>query len=272
MKSFNALGLFTAVFLLSGCTDHIKETPKASEQQQKDVSEKVIGMLEREYHQPFKIVDYTYEYKGHSNGAYDCAFIYCQSHMYGEYNFNIQSVDNPFITIRLHLSDGSGIPNMLKNFKEKNLKGEYCSAFGNLFDKNYINKEWVYPKEQPIEKSKFYKAADFCKQKPSKYDISKKEVDKLTNFALYFGGGRTNWTIELENTPKSIDTFLDKMFQVIKKWDTESSTIGVKLFSLDNFKDTVTIHPEGTFMISNTIIKDIKSPSDLRKCLYLRKS
>ena len=272
MKHLKTLGLFTAVFLLSGCIHHIYETPKVSSEQKVEVSKKIIDMLEQEYHQPFKILDYTYEYNPHSNGGSDCAFVYCQVHMYGDYKFKVQSVDNPFINIRLYLSDGSGIPNMLKNFKEKDLGREYCSAFGNLFTNNYINKKWVYPKEQPIDKDKFYKAVDFCKKEPSEYDISKDDIDKLSNFALYFPSNMGKWAIEIEieNTPNSLSKFLDKIYPIAKDMGNQGNITWLTFFSLKERKNTVTIHPEGSFAVGNYWAKKARSADDFKEYLYLR--
>ncbi|MBK2268375.1 hypothetical protein [Francisella philomiragia] len=270
MKHLKTLGLFTVVFLLSGCIHYIKETPEATTKQQRKVSADIVTMLEKEYHQPFKVLEYTYGYNPHSNGGSDCAFIYCQAHMYGDYKFKIQSVDNPFINIRLYLSDSSGIPNMLKNFKEKDLKREYCSAFGDLFDKSYINEKWVYPKEQAIDKNKFYKAIEFCKQPPSEYDVSKKNINKLSNFALYFPSNMGKWAIEIENTPSSLNKFLDKLYPIAKDMGKRGNMTWLTLFSLKETKNTVTIHPEGSFMIDDYWAKKARSAYDLKEYLYLR--
>ncbi|MFC4892719.1 hypothetical protein ACFPDQ_06610 [Pseudofrancisella aestuarii] len=270
MKYFKALIMSIILLLLFGCISHIKEAPETSEKEQQQIVKMLVEMLEKEYHQPFKVIKFKYNYTGHTSGANDCAFIYCRSHVYGEYYLDIQAVDNPFITINLSLNDGGGIKNMLKQFREKDLSKVYCYAFSELFNKNYINEKWVYPKEQHIDKKKFYETADFCDQRPSKYDISRKEVDELTNFAIYLPGGRTNWTIQFENTPKSINNFLKNMYHITQKWDIQGDTIGVTLFSLIDSGNTVTVHPEGSFLVGDYWAKKAKSPEDLKEYLYLR--
>jgi hypothetical protein len=133
---FNHLSKIIALFLIFsltvGCAT--KLAPKADKQKQEEVKQEVLKLLEKEYNQPFNVLDYKYEYKKDYDLAGNCH--YCDIVKYGVYYFKIQAVDNPIIIMNIRVQDtGNG----LNWFKEYTVKHSYCAKFSDIYEnkKNY---------------------------------------------------------------------------------------------------------------------------------------
>lgn len=121
--------LAVILLFLSSCSLETL-SPKASKQEQEQVKQKVLSMLEKEYNQPFKILDFNYDYKFH----YKVSFLVVVGKRYGTYNFKIQAVDNPIIVMKLKLEDSfNKDDSALSFFIKRRLNNIYCSSFGNYW-------------------------------------------------------------------------------------------------------------------------------------------
>ncbi|KFJ42300.1 hypothetical protein IBE48_04920 [Francisella philomiragia] len=141
------------VLLLSSCTKSTligdKLTDKATEQQQEQVKQEVLKLLEQEYNQPFKIVDYNYDYSVHWKDKTCAIASMCPKVFYGVYSFKIQSINNPIIIMQIRMEDTK---EGLQWFKSNQLNNYYCSSLTQIFrskNQNYINQD-------DLEKAKRY--------------------------------------------------------------------------------------------------------------------
>ena len=66
---FKRLNKIIALVLMFGLTVGCatKLAPKASDEKQEAVKQEVLQLLKKEYNQPFKILDFNYDYKFHDH-------------------------------------------------------------------------------------------------------------------------------------------------------------------------------------------------------------
>ncbi|KEI35398.1 hypothetical protein FRA_34c06130 [Francisella sp. W12-1067] len=127
--------------LLTSCAKSLwlgnKLSDKATKQQQEQVMQEVMQLLKQEYNQPFKLLNYKYEYKKHYDLGGNCH--YCDVVKYGTYYFKIQALDNPIIVMNFRIDDinKSSTNELIENFKKDQLKYLYCIALA----KHYINEK-----------------------------------------------------------------------------------------------------------------------------------
>ena len=144
---------FICLFLAS-CSKAIlvgdELAPKATEQQQEEVKKEVLKLLEEEYNQPFKIVDYKYDYGVHWEDN-TCRLAVCPKVFYGTYIFEVQSIDNPIISPKFKIVDRKGLQKELQDFKDYWVKIQYCGAFGNYWKEHKHDKN-----NNPLEQAKKY--------------------------------------------------------------------------------------------------------------------
>ncbi|WP_035718539.1 hypothetical protein, partial [Francisella sp. W12-1067] len=95
-----------------------KLSDKATKQQQEQVMQEVMQLLKQEYNQPFKLLNYKYEYKKHYDLGGNCH--YCDVVKYGTYYFKIQALDNPIIVMDFRIDDinKSSTNELLEDFKK----------------------------------------------------------------------------------------------------------------------------------------------------------
>lgn len=122
---FKYFSLVVVLLFLSSCGLETL-SPKASKQEQEQVKQKVLSMLEKEYNQPFKILGFNYDYKFH----YKVSFLIVVGKRYGTYDFKIQAINNPIITVDFIISDNG---RTLQWFKENQLDSMYCSYLSRIF-------------------------------------------------------------------------------------------------------------------------------------------
>ena len=129
--------LISFLILLVSCGTPL--SPKRSESEQKQFKQLLLQSLEKEYSQPFKILDFKYEYKTHyPNGACnDCRVV-----KYGTFYFKIKSLANDIIIIDSVIYDNKkeSIKTLIDSFKKSRLKTIYCGSFGNYWDKHSDDK------------------------------------------------------------------------------------------------------------------------------------
>ncbi|WP_035719777.1 hypothetical protein [Francisella sp. W12-1067] len=140
-KKFFILTLLLSIMLLTSCAKSLwlgnKLSDKATKQQQEQVMQEVMQLLKQEYNQPFKLLNYKYEYKKHYDLGGNCH--YCDVVKYGTYYFKIQALDNPIIVMNFRIDDinKSSTNELIENFKKDQLKYLYCIALA----KHYINEK-----------------------------------------------------------------------------------------------------------------------------------
>ncbi|QIV95720.1 hypothetical protein EDC55_1222 [Allofrancisella inopinata] len=131
-KKFFILTLLLSIMLLTSCAKSLwlgsKLSDKATKQQQEQVKQEVMELLEKEYNQPFKLLNYKYEYKRHYDLGGNCH--YCDVVKYGTYYFNIKAVNNPIIVMDFRIDDmkNSSTNELIEGFKKDQLKYLYCIA------------------------------------------------------------------------------------------------------------------------------------------------
>jgi hypothetical protein len=134
-KRLNKIIALVLMFgLIVGCAT--KLAPKASDEKQEAVKQEVLQLLEKEYKQPFKVVDYSYSYDTHYPAG-NCSGDTCTLRKFGTYNIKIKTVDNPIISLKIRLYDNG--QNMIEDFKKTYLNRFYCGALGSHFDDLRIN-------------------------------------------------------------------------------------------------------------------------------------
>jgi hypothetical protein len=137
-RMFNHLSKIIALVLMFGLTVGCatKLAPKASNEKQEVVKKEVLQLLEKEYNQPFKIVDYSYSYDTHYPAG-NCSGDSCKVRKFGIYLMTIESVNKPNVSLGVKIEDQ--YPNIMKKFKENYLPVFYCGALGGYFDSLRIN-------------------------------------------------------------------------------------------------------------------------------------
>ncbi|WP_035721769.1 hypothetical protein, partial [Francisella sp. W12-1067] len=130
-----------------------KLSDKATKQQQEQVKQEVMQLLEKEYNQPFKLLNYKYEYKRHYDLGGNCH--YCDVVKYGTYYFKIQAPDNPIIVMDFRIDDmkKSSTNELLEDFKNKKLSTEYCVT---------LSKIYMYQKQKTVDQSNLERAKKYC--------------------------------------------------------------------------------------------------------------
>ena len=149
---FSRLSKIIALVLMLGLTVGCatKLAPKANEKEQEKVKQEVLQLLEKEYSQPFKIVDYSYSYDTHYPAG-NCSGETCTIRKFGTYDFKIQAVDNPIIVMSFIITDDDHVKGF-KKFKEHYVKTKYCVSLSQIFlskkqdtvDRKYLQKAKVY--------------------------------------------------------------------------------------------------------------------------------
>ncbi|KFJ42525.1 hypothetical protein IBE48_04925 [Francisella philomiragia] len=133
------------ILLLSSCTKSTligdKLTDKATEQQQEQVKQEVLKLLEQEYNQPFKIVDYSYEYGTHWKDKTCAIASMCPKEIYGVYKMKIETIETPNLSLNIRIEDDG--KNFMDDFKKTYVPIFYCGALGSYYDDLRINKSKV---------------------------------------------------------------------------------------------------------------------------------
>jgi hypothetical protein len=133
MKKILALAFVCLV--LSSCSKAIivgeELAPKATEQQQEEVKQEVLKLLEEEYNQPFKMVDYKYDYGVHWQDN-TCQLAVCPKEYYGIYWFTVKAIENPEIVVKFRVF---GTQEGLADFQNR-VKFLYCDGFADYWKKN----------------------------------------------------------------------------------------------------------------------------------------
>ncbi|AIT08852.1 hypothetical protein LO80_01900 [Candidatus Francisella endociliophora] len=158
MKYLKLILASCLIFFLTSCAT--KLSAKSSSDDQVKVKQEVLQLLEKEYNQKFKLLNFDYKYENHINGATDCTFIYCKGKEYGTYYFKVQAVDNPIIIMNFQIEDIDSLKASIDYFKKKRLKTIYCSSFG---------KYWKYHKNDR-KNNDLNKAIEFCNKIGQKED------------------------------------------------------------------------------------------------------
>ncbi|AIT09730.1 hypothetical protein LO80_06975 [Candidatus Francisella endociliophora] len=120
------------LFFLSSCSLETL-SPKASKQEQEQVKQEVLSILEKEYNQPFKILDFNYDYKFH----YKVSFLVVVGKRYGTYTFKLRTVNKPILSSTIKLTDMQESP--ISNFKELYLKNFYCGTLASYYKHGKLN-------------------------------------------------------------------------------------------------------------------------------------
>lgn len=178
MKKIKGLIIGLLLVILSGCVTTL--FGGASKQQQQEVKEQIMESLTDYYKQPFKLLDFSYDYGSHSNPSIDCVFLYCKTEDYGIYHFKIQAVDNPIITMKFSIPDGmvkESIKPLIDSFKKSQLNSVYCSAFAGYYGKivdNYGRFKQPYTKQTEkfcdnLEQTSFHLSRDYYLKHKDEY-------------------------------------------------------------------------------------------------------
>lgn len=140
-----------AVLLLFGCSKRL--SPKRTDAEQQQVKQQVMKLLEEQYHQSFKLNDFSYEYET----DYKYSFFYVQGETSGQYIFKVKSIDNPIIVMNFVINDNKeeSINDLILSFKKNQLNVIYCNAFTNYYSD-------VVNKDIPLQKNYAEKAEKYC--------------------------------------------------------------------------------------------------------------
>jgi hypothetical protein len=131
-KSLRKIIIMSLCLFLLGCATTL--APKANNQEQEKVKQEVLNLLEKEYSQPFKIIDYSYNYGTHypAGNSTDPRIL-----EYGAYKFKIQAVDKPYVSLGVRIDDDG--KDFMNDFRKTYLPVFYCGALGGYFDDLRIN-------------------------------------------------------------------------------------------------------------------------------------
>jgi len=99
MKLLKQIIILISVVSLFSCAS----TATLDKTKDVEIQKEVIKVLQEEYKQPFKILDFKYKYESHTSPTSDCVFLYCKSRKYGTYYFKVKAINNPIITMNFKL-------------------------------------------------------------------------------------------------------------------------------------------------------------------------
>jgi len=150
----NLIFIAFCILVLSSCGTPL--APKATKQEQEQFKQKILNMLEQEYSQPFKVLDFDYSYETHypKGNCSDCRVL-----KYGTYTFKIQAIDNPVIVMSFIITDNKNIKGF-EEFKSHYIKTKYCVALSQLFLQKRQNK---------VNQINLEKAKQYCDKKGQNY-------------------------------------------------------------------------------------------------------
>ncbi|AIT09655.1 hypothetical protein LO80_06550 [Candidatus Francisella endociliophora] len=155
------------LLLLSSCSFDI--SPKATKEQQEQVKNQVMQLLEKEYNQPLKLLDFKYEYEFHNTYS----FLYIIFRKYGNYHFRIQAVDNPVIIMDFDFNDGlatkESIKPLIDSFKKNQLNDLYCTGLSSIYFKQ---------KEKTVDQILLKKAEKYCDRRNQTWYQKWKRLNK----------------------------------------------------------------------------------------------
>ncbi|QIV94119.1 hypothetical protein [Allofrancisella frigidaquae] len=164
--------------LLTSCAKSLwlgnKLSDKATKQQQEQVKQEVMQLLKQEYNQPFKLLNYKYEYKKHYDLGGNCH--YCDVVKYGTYYFKIQALDNPIIVMNFRIDDikKSSTNELLEDFKKNLLVNLYCGiGVADYYIK--ARKEKIVVDHKNLEKAEKYCQS---RNQQEQYTFFKKTYEK----------------------------------------------------------------------------------------------
>ena len=157
MNVFKFTTLLVITLCLFSCGTPL--SPNRSETEQNQFKQLLLESLRKEYNQPFKALNFKYEYKTHyPNGACnDCRIL-----KYGTFYFKIIAVNNPSVIINSIIYDNKkeSIKALIDSFKKSRLKNIYCGSFSNYWDKHRedknnatLNKTMKYCNDRGQEKA-----------------------------------------------------------------------------------------------------------------------
>jgi hypothetical protein len=145
---------FTILLVISLCLFSCGTplSPSRSETEQNQLKQEVLQLLEEKYNQPFKVLNFKYEYKNHyPNGACDD----CRILKYGTFNFKIKATNNPIITMNFSFNDNKkeSINKLIDSFKKNQLTWIYCVSLTKYYDyiinnNKTINKKYTKQAEK----------------------------------------------------------------------------------------------------------------------------
>jgi hypothetical protein len=124
-----------------------KLSQQATKLQQKEFKQEILGLLEKQYSQSFKIVGFRYVYKTNYDLGGNC--YYCKAVKYGTYFFKIETVDKPYLSTNVKVADNES--SAIDTFKEFYLNGFYCGALSSYYKRNSN-----YADKGSLEKAKKY--------------------------------------------------------------------------------------------------------------------
>lgn len=254
-----------------------KLAPKATKEDLEKVKQTFVRMLEAEYQQPFKVIDFKYSYDVHMSTWEVSGRI--EAWQYGEYWLKIQAVNNPFIVIEIHTTDNTGLDKMYADYKKSFINKDYCSAFDHIFNQSYYsffdsNRSTVKPFYMSIDD--FLSNIDFCNN--TQYEtmslIDKKEylsfsdVSKLTDITMFTNNG---WNILVHTSAQNIAKLFVKLYPLVSNWKQNGDYINITLFGLLKNNNKFAVKPLGYITIPKRNKKYISSAIYLSKYTHVYK-
>ena len=100
MRFIKIITLSIALISLFSCSERL--SPKRSYTEQQQIKQQVMKLLEKEYHQPFKLEEFNDKY----DTKYEYGFLYKKGETSGLFKFKIQAINNPIISTDFYIFDG----------------------------------------------------------------------------------------------------------------------------------------------------------------------